>query len=93
MNPTLRGWCNYFKNGVSKRTFGYVDHFAFWRIIGWLKKRHVGLNMGTLVRRYLPRWEISDGGIDMFRPNRIAVTRYRFRGNKIPNPWTELATA
>lgn len=93
LNPVLRGWCNYFKHGVSKRTFGYVDHYAFWRIVGWLKKRHRGLNMHTLVRRYLPGWEISDEGIDMFRPNRMTVSRYRFRGNKIPTPWTLSATA
>jgi RNA-directed DNA polymerase len=48
LNPVLRGWCNYFHHGVSSRTFGYVDHFAFWRVVGWLRKRHVGLNMHTL---------------------------------------------
>ena len=57
LNPVLRGWCNYFRHGVSARTFSYVDHFAFWRIVGWLRKRHVGLNMHTLVRRFLPGWE------------------------------------
>ncbi len=92
LNPTLRGWCNYFRHGVSKRTFGYVDHFAFWRIVGWLKKRHLGLNMHTVVRRYLPGWEISDGGIELFRPNRFAVERYRYRGTKIPTPWTSRTT-
>ena len=30
LNPVLRGWCNYFRHGVSARTLGYVDHFAFW---------------------------------------------------------------
>jgi len=92
LNPVLRGWCNYFRHGVCKRTFGYVDHFAFWRIVGWLKKRHLGLNMHTLVRRHLPGWEISDGGIDMFRPNRFAIERYRYRGTKIPTPWSSEAT-
>ena len=29
LNPVLRGWCNYFRHGVSSRTFSYVDHFAF----------------------------------------------------------------
>jgi RNA-directed DNA polymerase len=88
LNPVLRGWCTYFRHGVSKRTFSYVDHFAFWRVVGWLRKRHLGLNMHTLVRRYLPGWEISDGGIDLFRPNRFAVKRYRYRGTKIPTPWS-----
>jgi RNA-directed DNA polymerase len=93
LNPVLRGWCTYFRHGVSKRTFSYVDHFAFWRIVGWLKKRHLGLNMHTLVRRRLPGWEISDDGIDLFRPHRFAVERYRYRGTKIPTPWTSETTA
>jgi RNA-directed DNA polymerase len=92
LNPILRGWCNYFRHGVSKRTFSYLDHYALWRIVVWLKKRHLGLNMHTLVRRYLPGWEISAGGIDMFRPRAVAIERYRYRGTKIPNPWTNNPT-
>jgi RNA-directed DNA polymerase len=92
LNPVLRGWCNYFRHGVCARTFSYVDHFAFWRIVGWLKKRHLGLNMHTLVRRYLPGWELSDGGTNMFRPNRFAIERYRYRGTKIPTPWSSVTT-
>ena len=84
----LRDADNYFRHGVSSRTFNYVDHYAFWRVVGWVKKRHVGLNMHTLVRRYLPRWRIRDGGIEMFRPNRVNIERYRYRGAKIPTPWT-----
>ena len=87
LNPVLRGWCNYFRHGVSERTFGYLDHFAFWRVVGWLRKRHLGLNMHTLVRRHLPG-EISAGGIDLYRPEAIAIERYRYRGAQIPNPWT-----
>ena len=67
LNPALRGWCNYFRHGVSQRTFSYVDYFAFWRVFGWLHKRHHGLNKHTLVRRHLPDWRISDEGIDIFR--------------------------
>ncbi len=92
LNPVLRGWCNYFRHGVSARTFSYVDHFAFWRIVGWLKKRHLGLNMHTLVRRYLPGWELRDGGITMFRPRAVAIGRYRYRGTKIPPPWSSAPT-
>lgn len=88
VNRILRGWCNYFRHGVSSRTFSYLDHFVWWRIVGWLRKRHPGLNWGTLSRRYLPGWEIRDGKIEMFRPQRVAVTRYRYRGTRIPTPWT-----
>lgn len=88
VNPVLRGWCNYFKHGVSKRTFSYVDHFAWWRIVGWLRKRHLGLNWGTLVRRFLPGWQIADGPVAMFRPATVTVSRYRYRGTRIPTPWT-----
>jgi len=80
LNPTLRGWCNYFRHGVSARTFGYVDHFAFWRIVGWLRKRHVRLNMRTLIRRFLPGWKIRAGNVEMFRPKEVAIVRYRYRG-------------
>jgi RNA-directed DNA polymerase len=87
LNPTLRGWCAYFQHGVSKRVFDYLDHFAFWRIVGWLKKRHPRLNMHTLVRRHLPGWQIRDGGIEFFRAWQVPVTRYRYRGTRIPTPW------
>ena len=92
LNPVLRGWCNYFRHGVSSRTFSYVDHYAFWRIVGWLRKRHVGLNMHGLVRRHLPGWRIHDSDIEMFRPCRVAVVRYRYRGANIPTPWDSETT-
>jgi len=91
INPVLRGWCAYFRHGVSKSVFGYLDHFAWWRVVGWLRKRHLGLNWGTLSRRYLPGWEIRDGRIEMFRPRAVAVSRYRYRGTAIPTPWPETA--
>ena len=92
LNPVLRGWCNYFRHGVSQRTFSYVDYFAFWRVFGWLHKRHLGLNKHTLVRRHLPDWKISDDGVDLFRPEAVAIVRCRYRGSKIPTPWTSATT-
>jgi len=89
LNPVLRGWCNYFRHGVSKRTLSYLDYYVFRRILGWLRKRHPKLNIGTLVRRHLPNWEISDDGVELFRPQAVAVTRYRYRGTKIPTPWAK----
>jgi len=91
LNRVLRGWCNYFRHGVSAQTFGYLDHFTWWRVVGWLRKRHDGLNWGTLHRRYLPGWEIRDGQTEMFRPRQVAIVRYRYRGAQIPTPWASNA--
>ncbi len=88
LNPVLRGWCNYFYHGVSSKTFNYLDYFSWWRVVVWLRKRHHGLNWGTLHRRYLPGWEIADGKVEMFQPQRVSIIRYRYRGSKIPTPWT-----
>jgi RNA-directed DNA polymerase len=88
VNRVLRGWCNYFRHGVCARTFSYLDHFTWWRIYSWIRKRHAGLNQGKLVRRHLPNWEMRDGKIEMFRPQKVAITRYRYRGARIPTPWS-----
>jgi RNA-directed DNA polymerase len=93
LNPALRGWCTYFQHGVSKRTFSYVDDFAFWQVIGWLRKRHAGLPWKTLRRRYLPGWQPTERGETMFRPTAVTVSRYRYRGPNIPNPWTSVHAA
>jgi RNA-directed DNA polymerase len=91
LNPVLRGWCNYFRHGVSSRTFSYLDHYAWWRVVWWLRKRHDGLNWSTLSRRLLPNWEIRDGTVTMLRPNKVAIERYRYRGERIPTPWASTA--
>ncbi len=60
-DPVLGGWCTNIRRGVSKRTFRSLDHFAHWCVVRWLRKRYLGLSVHTLVRRYIPRWEIRDG--------------------------------
>ena len=90
-NRLLQGWCAYFRHGVSARTFGYLNHYLWWRIYGWLCKRHVGLNRRALVRRFLPRWEIRDGQVELFRPARVPINRYRYRETHIPSPWASKA--
>jgi RNA-directed DNA polymerase len=87
LNRVLRGWCNYFRHGVSSRTFSYVDHYTWWRVVGWIRKRHHGPSWRTMLRRHLPGWEIRDGVTEMFRPQTVAIVRYRYRGARILTPW------
>jgi RNA-directed DNA polymerase len=88
VNSTLRGWAAYFRHGVSKRTFSAVGVFAWRRVVRWVRKRHNRASWARLLRHYLPGWVPTENGITLFNPVTVTVTRYRYRGNKIPNPWT-----
>jgi RNA-directed DNA polymerase len=88
LNPVLRGWATYFKHGVSKQTFSYLGQFAWRRVVGWLRKRHPGISWARLRRHFLPGWRPTQEGISLFNPATITVTRYRYRGARIPLPWT-----
>ena len=93
VNSTLRGWAAYFQHGVSKRTFSAIGVFAWRRVIRWLRKRHRRASWASILRRYLPGWVPTDAGISLFNPVAVPVTRYRYRGTKIPNPWISTLAA
>ena len=40
LNPKIRGWANYHRHVVSKRTFGRVDHSIFSSLWKWARRRH-----------------------------------------------------
>ena len=88
LNPVLRGWASYFRHGVSKATFDYLDAFSWRRVLCWLHHKHRRASWKWLRRRYLPGWRPTDGEVTLFNPASIAVTRYRYRGAQIPTPWT-----
>jgi RNA-directed DNA polymerase len=88
LNPVLRGWSNYFRHPVSSRTLSYVGKYAFGRVLRWMRKRHPKLSVSTLRRRYFPDWKIRSGGIELLNPGRLKIEPYRYRGAKIPTPWT-----
>ena len=90
LNPVLRGWANYFRHGVSKATFDYLNAFSWRRVICWLRHKHRRATWKWLRRRYLPGWRPTDGTVTLFNPMSIAVTRYRYRGAQIPTPWTRV---
>jgi RNA-directed DNA polymerase len=90
VNPVIRGWCMYFRHGVSKATFRYLDDFVWSRVTRWLRKRHRGVSWKDLRRRYLagsPGQRPAAAGIELFLAQQVEVTRYRWRGNRTPTPW------
>jgi RNA-directed DNA polymerase len=40
LNPVLRGWANYYRHAASSRCFAYLSHYLWWRMIGWLRRKH-----------------------------------------------------
>jgi RNA-directed DNA polymerase len=87
LNPVLQGWCTYFRYGVSKATFGYLDQYTWHRVVRWLRKRHPRTKMAVLKRRYLPGWRPTEDEVTLFQPQQVTVSRYRYRANNIPTPW------
>jgi RNA-directed DNA polymerase len=87
LNPVLRGWCAYFRHGVSSHSFGYLEAYAWRRILRWLRRRHPHSNWKTLRRAFLPGWLPTQDGVVMVRPSTVRVSRYRYRGDHIPTPW------
>jgi RNA-directed DNA polymerase len=93
LNSALHGWAVYFRHGCSKQTFNYLNHYTWKRVWGWLRRKHRRANWKAIQRRYLMlpgnRLVPHDAGIVLFNPASVPVTRYRYRGTKIPNPWIE----
>jgi RNA-directed DNA polymerase len=95
LNRVLRGWCNYFRHGVVKRIFQELDWFTQRRVSKWIRRRHQRHHpiswteyKRRFLRRHGRRWDITVGGNTLYRPAHVPVTRYRYRGTRIPTPWT-----
>ncbi|WP_326740384.1 group II intron reverse transcriptase/maturase [Streptomyces sp. NBC_01022] len=94
INQVLRGWTAYFQHGVSSHTFHYLSHYVWWLVGRWLRKKHRRANRKQLRRRYqVDRWLWADPteNVRLYLAASREVTRYRFRGERIPTPWAEYA--
>jgi len=89
LNPALRGWCAYFRPGVSSKTFQYLAQIVWRQVWAWLRRKHRKTGWKTLRRRYCNGgWWPSDGETRLLHTGSISTTRYRYRGAAIPTPWT-----
>ncbi|AZG34006.1 group II intron reverse transcriptase/maturase [Shewanella psychromarinicola] len=52
LNPKLRGWANYYRHCVAKRTFDYVGHQLFWLLWRWAVRRHPTKSKDWVRRKY-----------------------------------------
>ena len=90
LNQIMRGCANYFRHAVCKHTLRSLETFVWRRVIRWWK--HLHRWNWAAVRRHLTgahgRWRRPTAdGIELFNIASVPVTRYLYRGSKIPNPW------
>lgn len=96
LNQITHGWANYFQHAACKRTLNHLSHFVWWRVVRWLRRLHRWRWKDVRTRFTGPdgRWKpITADGTALFNLAAVPVTRYRYRGNTIPNPWTLPETA
>jgi RNA-directed DNA polymerase len=82
---------------VSKATFSAVDWHAWHRLMRWIRAKYAGkhrLGMTELRRRFCDvGWRFACNGVVFTGASSVTVTRYRYRGSKIPAPWTPAPAA
>lgn len=91
LNPVLRGWGNFYRHAWgAKRVFSFVDHYVWWTIKRWLRKKHPETPMRQLYKRYgwrkprgrSIRWQ--DGPVRPYPVVALRVERYRLAWQRTP---------
>lgn len=91
LNPVLRGWGNFYRHAWgAKRVFSSLDHYVWWTILRWLRKKHPDTPMRQLVKQYgwrkprgrSIRWQ--DGSVRPFPMASLKVEPYRLAWQKTP---------
>jgi len=89
LNQILQGWANYFRHGVSKKVFSKVDYHAWRRIGTWIRRKHGRISWRDVRRRFCDvGWRPAHNGVVFRGASSVTVSRYRYRGTRIPTPWT-----
>src|SRR5258708_27160110 len=59
LNPQIRGWANYHRHVVSKRTFNHADYGIFHCLCRWARRRHQNKNSIWLkTKEFLRYWGV-----------------------------------
>jgi RNA-directed DNA polymerase len=92
----MHGRAGYFKHAVAKDLFSMLDAFAWRRVIRMVMVRHRWRwrEVVRWLRRPDGSWRpIHAGQIELRPIAKIPVTRYRYRGARIPNPYLWIENA
>jgi RNA-directed DNA polymerase len=99
LNSMIRGWANYYRHVVAKKTFGYVDHQVFLALRTWIKRRHPNKSAKWKRKRYfrhqgLRNWiffatvrdkQGNATPLDLLRASNVAIIRHvKIRADATP---------
>jgi RNA-directed DNA polymerase len=89
LNPIIRGWTQYYKKCVAKRTFSTMDYQMSHKLACWSQRRHPNKTMGWQFRRYWrkqkTRMNFSDGETPLICYVDTPIVRHvKVKGNKSP---------
>ena len=55
LNPLIRGWANFHRHIVAKKTFGWID-FRIWQMLWrWARRRHPNKGEKWVKKKYFPK--------------------------------------
>ena len=95
----IRGWANYHRHVVVKKTFNHVDNSIYLALRRWIKRRHPNKNALWQQQRYfrsqgLRNWifsakprhqDGSTGYLDLVKASSIAIRRHvKIKGEATP---------
>jgi hypothetical protein len=84
VNRILRGWGNFYRHAWgAKHVFNSLDHYVWWTIARWLKKKHRPTSLKALGKRYgwrkpggrSLRWR--DGEEYLFEASTLTVEHFK----------------
>ncbi|NEO35697.1 MAG: group II intron reverse transcriptase/maturase [Moorea sp. SIOASIH] len=71
INSIVRGWSNYHNGAVSKEIFSNLDHYVFWKLQRWGRRKHAKKSQEWVNKKYFgnhcpgreDKWVFGDGEI------------------------------
>lgn len=59
LNPIIKGWANYYRTGVSHRSFAAIDNWLYQRLRRWALRRHQNKGLRWIKDRYWGRYRLT----------------------------------
>ena len=94
LNPTIRGWANYYRIGVSQVAYARLDHLTWVKLRHWAHQRHATKSIGWAIERYWHRLgtrraftpsPTSPDAVHLYTHSEVAITRHvKVTGNRSP---------